>query len=306
MEPPIRWTRGAVELWKIIHAAADRTPEGTHAPAADVLLDAAFATLPDQLLTGRLLRDPSIWPAGPEHLRQVRNNQHVHLKERLGGYNVVVWELEAEKRARDDRTWLVGERHLMAQFPVNDLTNAQVKRETLLTQLAILELGTVASIDPGAWHALLDTSSLIEYQRPDNVDWKVVAGRSDVVLWVVGTVLDELDEARGHRLRRVRDRAKERSGWLFESLGDAISNQGRRLRNGVTLRVWNQSEPAGHYDSDHLDALRALRALGVEAILVTADLGMASRAMSIGLRTIQLPDEYRLHEEATAAKLDAG
>ena len=206
------------------------------------------------------------------------------------------WEAEAEKLARADNVLRVAERHILGVMTDQELREVGLDGEQLKAAVRDLELGGArVSPDLVAWnHVALDLSALIEYKRPDQIAWDEVIGAPGVVLWLVATVLNELDETKRHENQKVAERARERGRWVWDQLAAATTAEGAAIRpKGARLRVWAATSPTPFRDTDHLEAFTELKAIGYPIQVVTDDILMAARAIATGIPARRLDSSAR-------------
>jgi hypothetical protein len=262
-----------------------------------VLYAWAQIPLPGTSALARALRDETIWSNYKSVLQASIRNAPVPAG--LIARDVVRWEYESERRVRMDGSFRVGERHLLEQFGDKELSDLGIDVPGLKAMVHELELGAALPVEELAkWHhGLLDVSALIEYRRPDEIPWPQEMDGSPVMLWLVGSVLNELDEVKLSDRRRARKRAGARSSWISKLLDEALSDTGVEIRkaDGTRLKAW-LPPTSGLRDTDHLESALSLRALGVDVAIVTDDLNMSARGKMAGLRVVRL-DRWRLPDD---------
>ena len=286
----LRWNSGAAALMTALRASA--TPEGFLFAGA-AFYGLLFGPPVGTAVTSSLLRDHAY---GLDPARISRERQ-----DRTGvGTGVTGMELEIELAARAENSRTVGERHVI------DVVIARLQgsgRPYLLDgdrlRGAVREIELGQGFGPteleARWHGLLDTSIIIQAKDLDSIDWRAETQSEEVVLWVGLSLLNELDWlSYTNRLDRVRNRAKLFARWLPPRLDEATKAPGYSLRPGAHLRVWGNPAVVGARDTDHLETALALRERGVEATVVTLDLGMLVRAKLLGLPAHRLDDRWAL------------
>jgi PIN domain len=207
-----------------------------------------------------------------------------------------LWEIEAEALARSEGVLRVSERHLVGVMNDVNLREVGINGPGLKKEVRDTELGSAhVAAELMAWnHVALDLSALIEYQRPDQIAWEQVIGTPGVVLWVVASVLNELDAAKHHKNQEVANRARARGRWLWDQVGSAVTPGGSQIRpHGTVLRVWAAASATPFSDTDHLEAVLELRAHGYRIQVITDDTLMAARAAAAGLQARRMDDGYR-------------
>ncbi len=156
------------------------------------------------------------------------------------------------------------------------------------------------------WHGMIDANTIIQARPLDNIPWPQVAEHDRVMLWVAGTLLNELDGMTYyHNSARVRRRVRTFTRFLRPRLEDALRPMGITLRaEDVRLAVWAPAVMNGARDTDHLEAAIDMRERGLPIRLVTQDLGLAARAMTLGIEVFTLPDEWLEDPEPTPHERD--
>jgi hypothetical protein len=140
--------------------------------------------------------------------------------------------------------------------------------------------------------AVLDTNSLLHYQRPDNVSWPKVLGRDHVRLVVPLRVVEELDEKKYGRSDRLASVARDVLPWLEE----AVLRKAGKIRDDTTIEVpvdpTRRVRPE-NADREIIDECHEFREFGGQrATLVTGDTAMRLRAHAEAIATAAMPDEY--------------
>lgn len=207
-----------------------------------------------------------------------------------------LWETEAEALAVREGALRVSERHIVGVIGDVSLREVGVVGPDLKRAVRDAELGG-ARVEPElmTWnHVALDLSALMEYLRPDQIAWEDVVGGPGVVLWLVASVLNELDETKRHESQKVAERARERGRWLWDQMPDATTPSGAAIRpKGTRLRIWTPTTPTPFRDTDHLEAFAELKAIGYPIQIVTDDTLMAARAMAVGIPVRRLDSPIR-------------
>lgn len=159
-----------------------------------------------------------------------------------------------------------------------------------------------------------DTNVFLHFKRPDEVDWRPLAGGDEVELVIVQPVLRELDKHKAtNAVRRLKDRAAGAVKWLSTMAG---SRGPTRIREGVTLS-FRRSNPLvdfrthrlreGILDDEIVASVLEFKAEHGESpiLIVTGDVGMQVLAPGHGIDAIAPPEEYRLPEEPDPAEVEA-
>ena len=209
---------------------------------------------------------------------------------------LALWEIEAEKLAQSEGALRVAERHVLGVMTNQELQQVGVDGKGLKADVREAELGPAMVIaELMTWnHVALDVSALIEYQRPDQIAWEDVIGAPGVVLWVVASVLAELDDTKRHSNERVASRARDRGRWLWDHMATATTPAGAAIRPiGSRLRVWAAGVSAPFRDTEHLEAFAELKAIGYPIQVVTDDTLMAARAVAAGIPARRLDSRWR-------------
>ncbi len=202
-------------------------------------------------------------------------------------------EIQAEAEARKDGARTVGERHILAvleplfknsPFTIQGARIRQLVREAELGPS--LELSAFAD----RRNLVVDASAAIEYRLPDVMDWAEVAGDPEPTLWLVPSVLRELDEDKRSSNPRLRRRSRAFARWLWPLAKDGASATGVKLANGARLKMW-VAPAIGYRDEDHIESALVLAELGLQVTFLTDDILAASSAVIAGLEVIRLDDE---------------
>ncbi len=206
-------------------------PEYSAISTVDALLAWADIPLPGQSALHTAHRDGTLWV----NLAQLRQQVRLRQGYSPGVYHDPgVWEQQAEEHARQDGVLRVGERHLLSCMTDDELAH-KVRAVELRTLVRELELGTLAlgADEKSRFHLVPDTSALVEYYQPDQVIWAEALGKPGVVvqLWVLGTVLNELDDLKRHENRKVADGARDRGRWLWKHIPTALTPVGAQVRS---------------------------------------------------------------------------
>lgn len=253
---------------------------------------------PGSSAIARALRDQAIWPDYLAALNDwvLRRPSRSAL---LSTRSMVRWEWESEERARRDGSFRVGERHVLDQVEDREWQDVGVNATLLRTRVRELELGPALPLQElqQLRHVVLDLSALIEYRQPDEITWADALGGGPVMVWLIASVLNELDDAKRADRRRLRRRAQSRSKWIWERLNDALSSTGVEIRPSDRTRLKAWAPPIfGLRDDDHLESALALRSMGLTLSIVSDDTLMAARGTMAGIEVIRLPD-WRLPDD---------
>lgn len=157
--------------------------------------------------------------------------------------------------------------------------------------------------------AVLDTHVLLHFQLFTDVPWLSVLSLESVRLAVPLRVIDELDQHKASRRSDIAERARV----VIKHLHERISAPGDvpvALRQGVTVEVVCVPEidsdvyvPSLWADVEILDTCDAVAIFaGSPVSLVTGDYGMRLRASARGIRTVVMPEEYRLKTDPRRAE----
>jgi PIN domain len=300
LHPPMLWSEGGRN---VLAALRQGWTPGTTLFLRETLARIMYSTPPGGSVFASALLSARVWPQSDENLQYMEDKYFHQLYMR---HFVMV----VEQRARDDGARTVGERHLAREFVQvwNDqLGSLGIDTDLLIRVIQHAELGS-GFAEPdlvGRRHGLLDTTIIIECQNLDQIDWRKEVTCDHVVLWVSGSVLNELDEMRwNHDSRRVRDRASGFSKWLQPRLPDAVKIGGTVLSGGARLRVWSAPNVHGMRDTAHLETALELRERGVPIHVVTMDMGMQARALAAGLPLLNLSAGCQLSPEPTPIERD--
>ncbi len=299
----LEWTEGARNVYA---AAAQSTGGYTGIMSCKSLAGAIMQlTGPDRSLIGRVLLDPAVWPVAQ---RATIRDLAVDFG---AGHHIADLRSGAEQRARQEGVLRVGERHLadqMVEWWRSEFIAMQFKPEEFQQRVREAELGTHFT-DPELshwWHGMIDANTIIQAKPLHNIPWPQVTKHDRVMLWVAGTLLNELDGMTYyHNSARVRKRVKGFTRFLRDRLEDALQPMGITVQaENVRLTVWAPAVMNGARDTDHLEAAIDMRERGLPVHLVTQDLGLAARAMTLGIAVFRLPDEWLEEPEPTPHERD--
>jgi PIN domain len=289
--PAIGWLDGAVAA---IEAVKPHVRDDGTLYWRDALLGWLQRTKPNESAIGRALRDRAIWRQAAETIRgQVPARSGVSFYE---------WLQEIEVRAEREHARRVGERHIVALIPDQELGYYGVDPAGLRVTVALMELGPEFPRNEieGRWHGLVDANVIVQYQPLEQITWLQEVGAGSVTLWVTNSLLNELDGMKFYSdSPRVRDKARRFSSWLSDHLDQALRPAGEPIRQGVVLRVWAPAAASGSRDTDHLEAAFALLERAVPITIVTADTGLEARAKAAGVPVKKLQERWQLAPEPT-------
>jgi len=293
----IPWSEAAQAVMIAIRENAEHT-NGLPAP---VLLGIVRDTAPGTSAIAQALRNPKIWPIRS----QVANQYQGATGYRYGsGIEAIGTEAEAERVARAERAWQVGERHVLVALPKDWFKAVGIDHDLLSWAVHVAELGPATLGDiHGRWHGLVDSNIVLQFHDLDHIDWLKVTQTNAVTLWLGVSLLDELEHLKHESgSRRVRERAARFTKLVGRQLDTLITPQGQPIRSGVTLRVWAAPGVVGMRDDDHMQTARSLRMRGVPIHIVTADIGIQARARLAGFEILEPGAEWQLPKEPTAAE----
>ena len=305
------WSSGAVAA---LDAVRHRLDPAGRVSTAQALLSWIDIPLPGQSALHTALRDGTLWPNAAQ-ARQIFRTSVADANWNPGTLREPgMWERLAEEAAQQQRVLRVGERHLLAVMTDEELQGQAVNAGALRERVRELELGTLTltANEAGRHHLVPDTSALIEYLQPDQVIWSEALGQPDVVVqrWVLGTVLNELDDLKRSDSRKVASRARDHGRWLWSLLSAALEAEGAQVRHDCWVRVWRHQTLTPFRDTDHLEGAVELRSLSVHIEILSDDTLMLARASTVGLRVRRLEGKWRLskpdQQTATSVSAEAG
>jgi len=270
----------------------------------DVLLALAEDTMPGICITGRFLRDPDIWSGSAQVISAAQERNSSWLGNGRSLFNL---EVDAEKAALTEASWLVEERHLLAALAGSDYAQLSVNEKALRNAVTAAEKGPdlPASIFSG-WHGLIDSNIVLQYQDIDQIQWLEETSATRVTLWIGLSLLHELERLRyAGDTRRIRDRAARFNKSVGRRQDEYLSPEGAALREGVVGHVWGPPGQESGYDSDHLETARGLRPRGIDVRIVTADTGLQLRARIEGFHWTEPAENWKLPPEPTEAERQA-
>jgi len=297
----ISWSPGAIAAMQAARARLD--PNG-RVSTINALLAWLDMPEPGQSALHAALRDGALWP-NQAQARQASLTGFANANWNPGSLREPgFWEVQAEEQARKEEVLRVGERHLVAAMSDSEFQALSISPSVLRSRVRDFELGTLTLTQEQSQriHLVPDTSALVEYVLPLHVIWSDALNEpgAEVQLWLVGSVLNELDELKRHVNVKLADRARERGRWLWSLFPEAASTTGCQLRADCWIRVWQSRSASPFRDTDHLEAALELRSLGVPVQVLTDDTLMLARASTVGMRVRRLDDKWRL-AKATAA-----
>lgn len=275
--------------------------EHTNGVPAAVLLGIVRDTPPGMSAIARALRNPRIWPIRSQVASQYASSSGY-------GYGIGIeaigTEAEAERLARAETAWQVGERHVVAALPKDWFKAVGVDHDLLSWAVHVAELGPATLGDiQGRWHGLVDSNIVLQFHDLEHIDWLEETHEKAVTLWLGVSLLDELAHLEYESgSRRVRERAAAFAKAVGRHLDALITPQGQPIRSGVSLRVWSAPGVVGMRDDDHLQTARSLRMRSVPVNIVTADIGVQARARLAGFEVLQPRDKWKLPKEPTTTE----
>jgi hypothetical protein len=144
----------------------------------------------------------------------------------------------------------------------------------------------------GGEPTVLDTNTLLHYQRPDSIPWPDILNRPSVRLVIPLRVVEELDEKKYGRNDVLAQRARDVLPWLEATI---VGGSGQ-ARPDTTIEVpidpTRRSRPQSA-DREIVDECHELRQFGGQRVtLVTGDTAMRLRAHAESIPTAQPPDKY--------------
>src|SRR5487761_45125 len=294
---PLPWSESAQTVMMAIRLHAEHT-NGLPAP---VLLGAVRDTPPGLSAIARALRNDKIWP----NRGQVASLYSSGNGYRSGsGIEPVGTEAEAERRARSENAWEVGERHILAAIGAKWFQDVGVQTEALSWAVQVAELGPSAVGEvSGRWHGLIDSNVVLQFHDLKDIDWIAETRVRAVTLWVGVSLLNELEHLKYESgSRRARDRAARFTKEIGRMLDELLAPAGKDIRSGVKLRLWSAPGVTGMRDEDHLQTARTLRIRGVPIVVVTADVGVRARARLAGFDVLEPSDQWVLKKELTPSE----
>lgn len=283
----LEWTEGARNVYL---AAAEAAPPDSGMLVLKRMLGAIIArTAPDRSLIGRVLLDPDVWPLD-------QRARMAEIDDYLGAPRHIAYLRErSEARARQDGLLRVGERHAADQIAAwwgADLRVLGLNSDAFQRLVREAELGphfTNPELDRW-WHGMIDANIIVQAKPIDNIPWPEVVQQPRVMLWIISSLLNELDEMKYyHNKGYVRERAKAFTRDLRARLEDALQPMGIELRENVRLVVWAPAVHTGMRDPDHLESAVELWERGVPIHVVTQDTSLAARALMRGVGAFSLP-----------------
>lgn len=153
-------------------------------------------------------------------------------------------------------------------------------------------------------HVFIDTNVALHFQRPDQIDWKMLAGSDCVVLVVAPILLKELQEQKIHNpSRKLRERADAFIRWLRQF----VREPSRDVRDGVRW-CFVRREPLVDFLANGLSTNVADDRLiasvldyqpedGSCVYVATDDIGLEVKLGARAIAVLSLPENLRLPVE---------
>ncbi|WP_431991974.1 PIN domain-containing protein [Streptomyces albogriseolus] len=223
----------------------------------------------------------------------------------LGLHSAAYWNLLPLGAARpalgvvSDRS--VATHAARAQRAENQALTVEIENQVRAMENARAELEALKNLvaRPGL-PVVYDTNMLNHWRQPGDILWREVLKAqgeeaSQIRLVVPLRVIDELDRQKYGQGDLAR-KAATAIRYLERVLKDSQPGQPVRLRQGVTLEVWVDTDDRGG-DAD-LSILRCAADLenlhpATGARVLTDDIGMRLRAQQLGLQVVRLPEDHR-------------
>jgi hypothetical protein len=152
----------------------------------------------------------------------------------------------------------------------------------------------------------IDTNILLQYQRPDAVNWTRLVSAPTVRLIVPLRVVEEVDAKKYDEKERLRQVARGIIPWLEGLVGDHAGPA--RLRDDTTLEVLLEEAPRrrpADADEEILAVASHIQALAAGTRLVTGDGCMRLRARALSLRVTGMDNRYLRVSPPAEATQDA-
>jgi predicted ribonuclease YlaK len=152
---------------------------------------------------------------------------------------------------------------------------------------------------------VIDSNALLEYQRPDSVNWQAFLGVK-ARLMIPLRVIEEIDEKKHSNSDRLRGAARNLLPWIARQFpqGDHGPVEFRPQRD-ATIEVILAERPRYRptdADEEILDVAHDVRQFTGQVRLMTGDLGMRLRAASEGLEVLEPPEKRKIKRRVTQAK----
>jgi hypothetical protein len=292
----VPWTPGAV---RVLAALRERSSYTRLVEAREAFSAVAADTLPGETVIGRVLRDSAVWPQG----RVMISGRSANYIESPSGTVANLEQLAflAEDAALREGARRVGERHVAVAMVDSfraGMGAFQLRPDSLLTKVRALELGPAFLPEEieARWHGLTDANTVAHHKEIRNIDWQAETRSTKVTVWATTSLLDELDQlAYDYRRSPAAGRVRVFNRWLRPLLSQAMEPGGYRLPGGsdTRLRVWVSPPMGGAPDGRLLDAAEELLDRGVPIRVVTADNGMAARAIARQIEVFELSADTR-------------
>ena len=170
-------------------------------------------------------------------------------------------------------------------------TELEVKRRDLLEMVNYLR-GQVARMQGGGLPIVVDSNALLEYQRPDSVNWKALLG-VEARLMIPLRVIEEINDKKHSNSERLRSAARRLVPWIAKQFPNGDRGP-VRLRDDATIELILAERPRyrpSDADEEILDVAHEVSQFAGRVKVMTGDLGMQLRATSEGLEVLVPPEE---------------
>jgi hypothetical protein len=159
----------------------------------------------------------------------------------------------------------------------------------------------------------LDANIALHYQPLEQLDWRAIVDRDQVVVVITSVFLREIDLNKDSKRGHIQKRARRVNSWL----GEVRKNKTKALSPGIALKVIADEpevdvnfEDHGLAPSSNDDKFVACMLRDrvtypdAEFICVTADSALAYKADAKGFLVVEVPDSYRLQPEPDDKELE--
>ena len=156
-------------------------------------------------------------------------------------------------------------------------------------------------------YLFLDTNIFLHFKDFEDISWGSLSGvNDDFCICIAPTVLDELDDQKDSGRGKIQKRAKKYSSKLFDILMKSKTSKCKIIQIQEYTPTDNDARKLDIHKKDNLILLSALHS-GYnisDIIIISADKHILLKAHGLNLGYLQMPEEYQLHEEDIANKVD--
>jgi rRNA maturation endonuclease Nob1 len=198
-------------------------------------------------------------------------------------------------RLHSERFWQIRNLNPLSPRPF-EFIDTEASHQLLLIEGIVQRLKALINRQDAApgLVAVLDTSVLLQFLAPEQVDWTGCLKKSEVRLVLPLRVIEELDIKKYMGREEIAQRAKRALAQLHDKLLES-SGTPTLLKKGVSIEVPVDSGARvriSDADLEVLDTCLEYSSNGKPVILVTGDYGMTLRAQARNIDVFFMPDKY--------------